>query len=102
MNILRNHRDYERKITAFLSIKAQKKAISVETALYFDVSQKVLYSFGPATFALCRAKLLSALAYSLGPAATRALPASLPSYFLKFLMKRAARSLAFSSHSLRF
>ena len=32
-----------------------------------------------------------------GPAATRALPASLVSYFLKFLMKRPARSLAFSS-----
>ena len=40
--------------------------------------------------------------YNFGPAATRALPASLPSYFLKFLMKRAARSLAFSSHSSRF
>lgn len=40
--------------------------------------------------------------YNLGPAATRALPASLPSYFLKFLMKRPARSLAFSSHSARF
>ena len=29
---------------------------------------------------------------------TRALPCSLPSYFAKFLMKRPARSLAFSSH----
>ena len=37
-------------------------------------------------------------AYSWGPAETRALPCSLPSYFLKFLMKRLARSLAFSSH----
>ena len=37
-------------------------------------------------------------AYSWGPAETRALPCSLPSYFLKFLMKRPARSLAFSSH----
>lgn len=36
--------------------------------------------------------------YNFGPAATRALPASLPSYFLKFLMKRPAKSLAFSSH----
>ena len=35
---------------------------------------------------------------SLGPAATRALPASLPSYLAKFLMKRPARSRAFSSH----
>ena len=34
-----------------------------------------------------------------GPAATRALPASLVSYFLKFLMKRPARSLAFSSQT---
>ena len=40
--------------------------------------------------------------YSFGPAATRALPASLPSYLAKFLMKRPARSLAFSSHSARF
>ena len=37
--------------------------------------------------------------YNLGPAATRALPASLPSYFLKFLMKRPARSSAFLFHS---
>lgn len=36
---------------------------------------------------------------SCGPAATSALPASLPSYFLKFLMNLAARSFAFSSHS---
>ena len=36
--------------------------------------------------------------YSWGPAATRALPASLSSYLTKFLMKRLARSLAFSSH----
>ena len=34
-----------------------------------------------------------------GPAATRALPASLFSYFLKFLTKRPARSLAFSSQT---
>ena len=34
-----------------------------------------------------------------GPAATRALPASLVSYFLKFLTKRPARSLAFSSQT---
>ena len=33
-----------------------------------------------------------------GPAATRALPASLPSYLTKFLTKREARSFAFSSH----
>ena len=37
--------------------------------------------------------------YSCGPAATRALPASLPVYFTKFLVKRAARSFAFTSHS---
>ncbi len=35
--------------------------------------------------------------YSWGPAATRALPSSLPVYLAKFLMKRADRSLAFSS-----
>ena len=34
-----------------------------------------------------------------GPAETSALPASLPSYFLKFFTKRAARSFAFASHS---
>lgn len=34
-----------------------------------------------------------------GPAATRALPASLFSYFLKFLIKREARSSAFLYHS---
>ena len=38
--------------------------------------------------------------YSWGPASTRALPASLPVYFTKFLMKRAARSSAFLSHSV--
>ena len=37
--------------------------------------------------------------YSCGPAATRALPASLPSYLTKFLMKREARSFALTSHS---
>ena len=36
---------------------------------------------------------------SFGPAATRALPASLVSYLAKFLMKRPARSFAFSSHT---
>ena len=35
--------------------------------------------------------------HSWGPAATRALPASLPVYLTKFLTKRADRSLAFSS-----
>jgi len=39
---------------------------------------------------LCRESVL--LDYSWGPASTRALPASLPVYFTKFLMKRAARS----------
>ena len=34
-----------------------------------------------------------------GPAATSALPASLPSYFAKFLIKRSARSLALLVHS---
>ena len=43
--------------------------------------------------ALCR------FAYALGPASTRALPASLPVYFLKFFSKREARSFAFASHS---
>ena len=33
---------------------------------------------------------------------TRALPASFPSYLAKFLMKRLARSFAFSSHSASF
>ena len=37
--------------------------------------------------------------YSCGPAATRALPASLPSYLAKFLMNLEARSCAFLSHS---
>ena len=40
--------------------------------------------------------------YNLGPASTKAFPASFPSYFLKLLMKRLARSLAFSSHSAGF
>ena len=39
------------------------------------------------------------LNYSWGPAATRALPSSLPVYLVKFLMKRADRSLAFSSQT---
>ena len=37
--------------------------------------------------------------YSLGPASTRALPASLPVYLAKFLTKRPARSFALVSHS---
>ena len=37
--------------------------------------------------------------YSCGPADTSALPASLLSYFAKFLMKRPARSFALVSHS---
>ena len=37
--------------------------------------------------------------YSCGPAETRALPCSLPSYLAKFLMKRPARSRALVSHS---
>ena len=40
--------------------------------------------------------------YSWGPAATRALPSSLPVYLVKFLMKRADRSLALVSHSSAF
>ena len=42
---------------------------------------------------------LGSCAYSCGPAATSALPASLPSYLAKFLIKREARSLAFSSQT---
>lgn len=38
--------------------------------------------------------------YSWGPAATRALPASLPVYLSKFFTKREARSLALVSHSV--
>ncbi len=36
--------------------------------------------------------------YNFGPAATRFLPASLPVNLAKFLMKRPAKSFAFSSH----
>ena len=43
---------------------------------------------------VCQVRLLN---YSWGPAATRALPSSLPVYLAKFLMKRSDRSLAFSS-----
>ena len=42
--------------------------------------------------------ILTQINYNCGPAATKALPASLPSYLAKFLMKRPAKSLAFSSH----
>ena len=38
------------------------------------------------------------LNYNCGPATTNALPASFPSYLAKFLIKRDAKSLAFSSH----
>lgn len=41
----------------------------------------------------------TAYASVFGPAATSALPASLPSYFAKFLIKRSARSLALLVHS---
>ena len=37
--------------------------------------------------------------YSWGPAATRALPSSLPVYLVKFFWKRSARSFALVSHS---
>jgi hypothetical protein len=37
--------------------------------------------------------------YNLGPALTNSLPAALPSYLAKFLMKRPAKSLALTSHS---
>lgn len=40
--------------------------------------------------------------YNCGPAFTNAFPAAFPSYLAKFLMKRPARSLAFSSHSEAF
>lgn len=42
---------------------------------------------------------LNCYASVFGPAATKALPAALPSYFTKFLMKRSARSFAFLFHS---
>ncbi len=73
-------------------------AISCETTPYFDVSQKSIKALDQQQ----RAGMLVAFglkSYNLGPAATRALPASLVVYLPKFLMKRAARSLAFSSHS---
>lgn len=40
--------------------------------------------------------------YNFGPAATSFLPASLPVNLAKFLMKRSARSLAFTSQSAAF
>ena len=49
-------------------------------------------ALGATLFGLCQS-------YSFGPAATRALPASLLVYLSKFLMNLPARSLAFSSHS---
>ena len=93
-----NHHDYGCKITVFLSIGARKKVISVETTFYFDVGQKMPIR---ASDQQQTSKMLVAFGpnYNLGPAATRALPASLPSYFLKFLMKRAAKSSAFLFHS---
>ncbi len=45
---------------------------------------------------------LIAFDYNFGPAATRALPAALPVYFSKFLMKRPAKSFALVSHSDAF
>ena len=41
---------------------------------------------------------LRRLNYNFGPAETKALPASLPVNLAKFFWKRAAKSLAFSSH----
>ncbi len=67
------------KVRSFSSLVQKIKVVSEETTFYFDVSQKHDYNFGPA--------------------ATKALPASFPSYFLKFLMKRPARSSAFLFHS---
>ena len=54
---------------------------------------------GTANYQLSTFNVQPSTYYSFGPAATSALPASLPSYFLKFLMKRAARSSAFLFHS---
>ena len=72
----------------YLNLKSGSKLFTLHFSLFRALDQqrpsKMLVAFGPN--------------YNLGPAATSALPASLPSYFLKFLMKRAARSLAFSSH----
>ena len=41
MNNMCNRLDYGCKISAFLSIGAQKRAVSEEIALYFDVGQKM-------------------------------------------------------------
>jgi len=48
---------------------------------------------------LCRVNE-ALLNYASGPAATRALPASLPVYLVKFFTKREARSFALVSHSV--
>ena len=49
------------KLLHFYVQTHKTRAISEETAPYFDVGQKPFQSFGPANFALRRAKLLLAL-----------------------------------------
>ena len=63
--------------------------------------EKSMYNLTGKSFSQALEELDTSAAYAdshLGPAATRALPASLPSYLTKFFTKREARSLAFSSH----
>ena len=66
------------------------KSIYKKSANYFRRNKKGMLSH--AFFFLLRSY------YNFGPAATNALPASLPVNLAKFLMKRPAKSLAFSSH----
>ena len=72
-----------------------------EISLYFSDGH-ILFTISPGTYKKPPAeaggllsfyvKLINNLNYSWGPAATRALPSSLPVYLVKFLMKRADRS----------
>ena len=84
----------EKKIFASQSLSGPAANSAFETRCF-----RLRYSLAPRPQTARGRLAATSPCYSFGPAATSALPASLPSYFLKFLMKRAARSLAFSSHS---
>ena len=77
----------------------EKRGIS-SYILFVPIHSRITRSLLVCRQVPCRTVWLSALpTYSWGPAATRALPSSLPVYLAKFLMKRADRSLAFSSQT---
>ena len=80
------------RLLLVLFLAKQEKYITLQQGIYFHYIEKRTACAVRFYYAV-----ISAVNYSWGPAATRALPSSLPVYLVKFLMKRADRSFAFSS-----